>query len=458
MIDIPSIYATENRRLTERLLDAVSAGIASMRHRKLAHLRYWLAISIFSSIGCALVDETPTIPITEIMAPAIEQPIVTSPQPAMPVLIELPLITSFREAVSTAADALFLQASPQFGSHTTPARQAWMIDPLIDGVSGMQSNATRAIEVRAIEVARSKYPQLALRSFSPANLDEAPLLMLGTLTAVNKAGATTGRREAFSICLVLANLKTRTIAAKVTTRTYMDGVDHRPTPYFHDSPAWIKEGSTDGYIATCQKTKVGDPIQTSYLSGMSAAALVTKAITAYDHGRYRDALDLFTESLKNDGGNHLLIYNGLYLTNWRVGRHAAANEVFSKLVDHGLLHNGLAVKFLFKPGTTAYWADRRISGSYSMWLKHIARRAARSNACLEITGHTSATGAETLNERLSQLRAEYIKKQLELQVPQLRARTIASGAGSRENLLGTGKDDTSDTLDRRIVFQVHSCL
>jgi outer membrane protein OmpA-like peptidoglycan-associated protein len=73
------------------------------------------------------------------------------------------------------------------------------------------------------------------------------------------------------------------------------------------------------------------------------------------------------------------------------------------------------------------------------------------------TGHSSATGAETLNERLSQLRAEYVKKQLERQSPRLRGRTIASGAGSRQNLLGTGKDDISDALDLRVEFQVHSC-
>ena len=48
--------------------------------------------------------------------------------------------------------------------------------------------------------------------------------------------------------------------------------------------------------------------------------------------------------------------------------------------------------------------------------------------------------------RLSRFRAEYIKKQLELQSLQLRAPMIASGAGSRENLVGTGKDDISDAF------------
>jgi hypothetical protein len=37
------------------------------------------------------------------------------------------------------------------------------------------------------------------------------------------------------------------------------------------------------------------------------------------------------------------------------------------------------------------------------------------------------------------------------------ALTIANGCSSRENLVGSGKDDLSDSLDRRVVFNVISC-
>jgi hypothetical protein len=55
------------------------------------------------------------------------------------------------------------------------------------------------------------------------------------------------------------------------------------------------------------------------------------------------------------------------------------------------------------------------------------------------------------------LRAEYVKKKLEVEAPPLAKRTIAQGAGSRENLVGNGRDDLSDALDRRVVFQVINC-
>jgi hypothetical protein len=46
---------------------------------------------------------------------------------------------------------------------------------------------------------------------------------------------------------------------------------------------------------------------------------------------------------------------------------------------------------------------------------------------------------------------------LETDEPRLAERLIATGVGPRENLIGTGKDDPSDALDRRVEFKVLKC-
>src|SRR4029434_4913747 len=69
----------------------------------------------------------------------------------------------------------------------------------------------------------------------------------------------------------------------------------------------------------------------------------------------------------------------------------------------------------------------------------------------------SRTGPEPLNERLSLRRAEYIQERLEADAPPLRNRTITSGKGSRENLVGSATDDARDALDRRVEFKVIGC-
>ena len=117
----------------------------------------------------------------------------------------------------------------------------------------------------------------------------------------------------------------------------------------------------------------------------------------------------------------------------------------------------LAVKFLFRPGSTVFIDKQGLAESYPVWLKQIATRSGQQQNCLRITGHTSRTGPEPLNERLSTIRAQYVKQRLESTVPSLATRSVAVGRGSAENIVGLGTDDARDALDRRVEFNVVNC-
>ncbi|HSQ13571.1 MAG TPA: OmpA family protein [Candidatus Deferrimicrobium sp.] len=406
------------------------------------------AVLLASLGGCTTTSEAPP---PALPAPTVEA-VAAAPAPvAAPATAAV--ARRFEEALTDAANTLF----SQIRASANGEKQLLVIDPLIDGVSGMQSNATRTMASRIGELVRGHYPQFDLQPFSAANVRRSPKVLVGTFTAVNSEGDTTGTREAYRICLALADLKSGTVAAKGTARAHMPGVDHAPTPYFQDSPAWMKEASTEGYVNTCQTSKPGDAIQPAYLDSILAGSLISDAIAAYDAGRYADALDRYSSALELPTGHQLRVFNGVYLANLKLGRQAAANDAFSRIVAYGLAKNRLAVKFLFKPGSTAFVPDKQVSAHYPMWMKEIARGAIQSKSCLEVIGHTSRSGAEPLNQRLSQLRADYIKKRLQGEEPQLAKRITAQGVGSRDNLVGTGKDDISDALDRRVVFQVTAC-
>jgi outer membrane protein OmpA-like peptidoglycan-associated protein len=116
------------------------------------------------------------------------------------------------------------------------------------------------------------------------------------------------------------------------------------------------------------------------------------------------------------------------------------------------------VKFLFNPDSTAFWPDPAISGPYPMWLRAIADRAAADGACLRLTGHASPTGSVALNDQLSLARAQRIERDLVHLDPELRGRLEARGVGSRDPIVGTGADNATDALDRRVDFQPVSCL
>ena len=327
------------------------------------------------------------------------------PPPAAP----LPPIMPFNEAVAFAANNLFGKALLPDGAGALPL----VIDPLIDGNSGAQSTATQTMEQRITGLLKSSYPRYALQPFNTSSLARGPLLFIGTFTAVDMEGKNAGPREWYRVCLALVDLHSGKIVSKGFARAQPDGVDSTPLTFFQDSPAWVPDGATDGYVKTCQGTKVGDPINPAYWDKIVAAAMINDAMNSYNSGRYEEALDLYRGVARTGGGDQLRVYNGLYLSNWKLGRKDEAERAFSKIVDYGLTQKRMAVKFLFRPGSTLFLPDPEVNSQYQVWLKEIGLRTGAATACVEVSGHTSKTGSASLNDRLSLLRAQFVSQRLD---------------------------------------------
>jgi outer membrane protein OmpA-like peptidoglycan-associated protein len=364
-----------------------------------------------------------------------------------------PVPLRFEDALERAATDLFSKANLPPGSDKIEL----VIDPLIDGVSAAQSVATHAMEKRIVELVRHSYPRFGIAPFSGEVLARAPVVLVGTFTAINNAGVADAPRDAYRICLALADLRSKSILSKGVARAKPDGIDVTPTPAFADSPIWSADAATDSYIKTCQGTKPGDPINPLYAERIRTAALVSDGILEYDAKRYREALAYYRIALRMPGGDQLRVRNGIYLANWRLNRREDATDSFGNVVDYSLSTQKLSVRFLFRPGSTQFLDDQQITAPYSMWLSQIASRAVERDVCLEIVGHTSPTGPASVNERLSFLRAQFIKDLLQSSDHRLADRLTATGVGPREVLIGTGRDDASDAMDRRVDFKVQKC-
>lgn len=362
-----------------------------------------------------------------------------------------PTPVPFPEALQRAANDLFSKAQ------LSGERIELVIDPLIDGVSGAQSTSTRSMQQALVELVGKSYPRFQVQPFSAEALARNPVVLIGTFTAVNNAGDAKGPRDAFRICLTLADLKSKTVVSKGVARAKPEGVDVTPTTYYRDSPMWSKDPATEAYIKVCQGTKLGDPIDPVYAERLNAAALVNEGILEYEARRYREALAFYRTARTLPGGDQHRVRIGAYLASSKLGRKDDAVEAFGDLVDSGLANNQLMVKLLFQPGSTQFIANPEITEPYPMWLSQIATRAKQKGACIEIVGHTSRTGLPQVNERLSVLRAQYVMELLQAGAPDSRNRMIATGRGYNENLIGTGKDDASDALDRRVEFKVIGC-
>jgi len=375
--------------------------------------------------GCTTTEEKPAPP-----APA---PIVALP---------------YDQAVRKAAEELMKNANL-----APDQKYSMVVDPLVDGNSGMQTEATVAMEQSVVQVVKDNYKQVDVKPFTSEIVSSLPLLMVGTFTPINLQGKADGERDAYRICFALADLKSGKIISKGLARSLPEGFDPTPIALFREMPVWAKDTAVEGYVKTCQGTKAGDPINPAYIDAVLAASTISEAIKAYQARNYKESLALYESVLKNPAGNQARVYAGIYLDNARLGRRKPAMQAFGKLVEMGLATDRLAVRFDFRPGATAFAQDQQ----YSQWLSEIAKQSLRQTSCVEVAGHTRRSASEQMDERLSLQRAEFVRQKMVAATPAIAKRSSAKGYGSQRAVVGTGKGNDSDALDQRIEFKKVAC-
>ena len=322
-----------------------------------------------------------------------------------------------------------------------------------------QAVATRAMEPHMVRLVGERFGAIKLQPFNVESLADQPLILMGSIAPVSAPGVhpfTTAPTQTYRMWAVIADLRTRRIISHESVWVRADQVDLTPTPFFRDSPAWLVDHSQDAYLKTCAGHP-GDAMDPAYVEGLPAAATIAGGIKAYEDGHYGEALAAYVRARSQPTGRQLRVYNGLYLANAALKRDLAAEQAFGDVVDYGLQHGKLVVKFLSRPSSTQFWPDRAVSGFYPMWLRQIAARTAAQPACVRLVGHSSATGSAPRNAALSAARASRVRNDLISRVPSLSRQTDAVGRGSAELLVGSGRDDATDVLDRRVEFETRPC-
>lgn len=427
-----------------------------MTHRHLARAAWCAGLVLIA--GCAGLPlpfgmGASDAPVAAASAPApapAPAPAASAAPPAPPPLVAAP----FPEAVSRASKRLFDMAAQNLGTQQRPL----IVDPLIDASSGAQTVATSEMGRLLVGGVQGAHPYWQVREFTRDTLAAKPLLLIGTLTAINTKNKTDEASDAFRICLRLIDLQTGKVVARALDRATVDSVNAEQLPLFRDSPTWHKDKTVAGYIKSCQGTpNLGDPIDPLYLMRLPAAAVVNEAQLAYGANKIADANRLFKEAAIVAEPDDLRVLNGLYLTNWRLGKQREAGETFRRIATLGIAARLLPLKILFAPGKAQPVPVPDLQAQYSLWVREVAHVSQAGNACLKVIGHTSRSGSPTANEALSVQRAAYVRERLVTSASKLRGKVDADGVGSRENLIGLGTDDLRDLLDRRVEFRVNDC-
>ncbi|MUV13428.1 OmpA family protein [Noviluteimonas gilva] len=356
----------------------------------------------------------------------------------------------FDEAVAKATDRLVAQL-PAFSALPLLAARNITHDPSLDVETGQQTGATRTLDSAIARNIAERHSKLTLLPFQSSHLANARYLLASTMA--REAGQHAG---ALRIEMALVERESGNVVAQASALASNEGLDHAPLPYYRDSPVLVKDRVVEGYIRTAATAR-GQRGDAFYLERIAVATAVNEATELYNQARYREALGEYRSALAVPAGEQMRVLNGIYLANVKLDQAKEAEEAFGRVVAMGIAYRQLSVKFLYNPGTVAFFVDPRISTPYPMWLRQIAREAQAAKTCMDIVGHTSRTGRVAANDALSLRRATDIQRRLVREVPELASRTQALGMGFRENIIGTGSDDAIDVLDRRVEFRIQAC-
>lgn len=323
------------------------------------------------------------------------------------------------------------------------------VDPLLDKTTGQQTNASLRAQTELVAALSAASSRLTIEPLGQRTAEQMGLVATGTIATADAPGR-------YLMNVAITDRVNGLVVAQSAVRFTQADLDQAPTAFYRDSPSLVRDRTVEGYVKTAETPagRLADPL---YVEQLPTEALMATALDEYNAARYDTALTAYTAASNRQNGQTLRTFNGLYLTNMRLGRTAAAEEAFAKIAALGLATNNLAVKLLFRPGTTDFLADPSFGGAYPMWIRQIARAAQAAQTCLNVVGNTSSSGTVATNDRLSVARASYVQMLLEREVPGLTRRLRATGVGSQRNIVGTGVDDASDAIDRRVEFEVESC-
>jgi outer membrane protein OmpA-like peptidoglycan-associated protein len=350
--------------------------------------------------------------------------------------------------LKAAASQLATDLAKQIGS--SGGAKTLVIDPLLDRATGQQTGASAKFQQEMGPALTTAIKGLSILPFDADGASKARYVLAGTVSTVTPP-------DRFAISASLTDRPSGIVVAQSAARFKQTGLDVSPTKFYNDSPSLVRDRSVDGYVKTSE-TKAGSPADPLYVSQVPTAALLAKALEAYNAEKWEEALKAYTDAASRPDGQQLRTFNGIYLSNIRLGRTEAAAEAFGKIAALGLATNNLAVKLLFKPNSaTDFWPGKDLSGVYPMWLRQIAKAVQSTGGCLNVTGHTSRSGSEQLNDRLSLARAQTVKQMMVGEVAAVANQLQTSGVGYRQNIVGTGADDASDAVDRRVEFKVVEC-
>ena len=381
-----------------------------------------------------------------VLLAACEKKEVVRPAPPPP---PPPIEVTFHRDVPSAIAFLTKSLGQQLVNTPRPAQNVVPVEEFFSAQSAEVTSSGRELQ-RLLAAALSQ--NMAPLNFVPLDINSANNAQWALLANYAVPAANESLQPGKWLRLQVAMVESST--GKVLTRinTYLDSAafNAEPTQFFKDAPMYFTDGRhRDRVGAMYGESRTLNEV-------LALQSELANAVTAYEGNRYAEAEQGFT-NIRKVAVNHPTALTGLYQTYWRTGRKAEAEQVFSELVAAGIDAGSLSVKLLFKVGGTAFVDSADLPIQYRLWMKSVGQVVASKNKCVDVTGHASKSGSPEYNDRLSLQRAESIVTLISQTSRDARQRFKSAGRGYQETIVGTGANDATDAIDRRVEFKVRDC-
>lgn len=365
-----------------------------------------------------------------------------------------PSLVPFEQGVANLAVRLLKQVEQDRQAGNVPEPVDVMLIPFADADSGQVPEISRRIETIFFETGSAKFKRLKLARLTYQNIASADYIISGIIGL--KAYPPKGGKSTTKHYQITTEARRRATADRVgqgSTWIADQDLNYTPTAIFRDSPLYLK-GSR---LSPPGKRPDTPPPQYTEVT-LETMAIQIEGRMAYENGDYEAARKLFNLAAKRRDGQDLGIYAGLYLANYKLGRHAEADAAFRKVVAISVeKHRYLTVKYLFGVDSLDFVDRSGLKERYDAWIRHIGEYFQDTQHCLLIVGHASRTGTVAYNQQLSLARAEAIRERLAHTFPAVYTRTTVEGRGFNQNIVGIGTDDERDELDRRVELFIVDC-
>jgi outer membrane protein OmpA-like peptidoglycan-associated protein len=323
------------------------------------------------------------------------------------------------------------------------------IDPFIDVESGYAVKANETIRKVMSEEIKTRF-QIS-GAMEPDNLEASAYVLNGMVTLEREPG-TKGHRYKVSSA-VFEKASGRVLAS---SSVRVSEFDTTPMDIYKDSPVFLK-GENYEQLTTSVKKAPEENVEKGYHDRLAIKSMQVKGDLLYEEKEYNKSFAYYDQAARSQDGLHLEVLNGQFTSSLKQGEWERAEAVYAKLIRSSIAETGeLATKITFNPSSASPIEGK--ARIHNIYIRQIAKMVASTPNCrIAIIGHSSKTGKEGFNDSLSLSRSKWILKEMAGYAHDITQRAETIGRGYRENIVGTGADNLTDEIDRRVEFKFSQC-